>query len=93
MAIQQNFIVSVFGREVVFEKAYHKILQLSGNKYFFEMEVVVYDEKGGNVLNSTKYSYPVSVADKSENFIKQGYLYLKALPEYKDALDILEEGQ
>ena len=33
------------------------------------------------------YTFNPNISDESDNFIKQGYEYLKTLEEYKDAVD------
>lgn len=65
--------------------AYVKICAVSGSKDWVDMRVQFY-ESGTSKLQKT-YRFTPSVADGSENFIRQGYEYLKTLPEFSRAVD------
>jgi len=104
MALQKNININVNGileytgalvstTVQTFNNCYIKITNLSGNKDLINIQVTVYDTKGGKILNRKNYSFTPSVSDTSKNFIKQGYEYLKTLDEYKDAVDLLDEEQ
>lgn len=43
------------------------------------------------LLDAATYSSPYEL--QGENPIRQAYAYLKTLPEFADAVDVLEEGQ
>jgi hypothetical protein len=78
--------------------AYVRIDTISGYKGELNISVNSYASQdafvgGKGYLEQKLYNFIPSVADGSTNFIKQGYEYLKTLDEYKDATDILEEGQ
>lgn len=107
MAITKNILIKVeymtslnvsVGKVITqplhIERAYIKVLQISGDKSNVHFEVGVYETEDKNNLVFTKnYNFIPSVQPGSENFIQQAYEYLKTLPEYADAIDILEEGQ
>lgn len=70
---------------------YLKITNLTGGKDVLTIQLTTYDF----LERETEYDiqtfvFVPSVDDNSENFIKQGYEYLKILPEFADAIDILE---
>ena len=69
------------------ENAYIKIDEISGGKEKLRTDVVFYEKEGGNIVQRRGYSFTPSVADDSENFIRQGYEYLKTLPEFAGAVD------
>jgi hypothetical protein len=61
-----------------------KIASISGNKN----RLIVNVSHVGDVASFDRsYSFEPSVAEGSENFIKQAYLYLKTLPEFSGAED------
>lgn len=64
--------------------AYIKIANVDGDKDAMGMNVSISD---GERTLSKHYSFTPSVADGSENFIRQGYEYLKTLPEFAGAVD------
>jgi hypothetical protein len=72
--------------------AYVRIDGLRGNKDKIMLTVSVYKDKqaqtdGKNPADQKLYNFIPDITDTSLNFVKQGYLYLKTLPEYSDALD------
>lgn len=94
MALSQTYRKNIYGQEIIFEKSYHQITQVAGNKFGLDIHLTIYNNKNKeNVLEKKYYFFIPSVADNSPNFIKQCYRYLKTLDEFQDGLDILEEGQ
>jgi hypothetical protein len=61
-----------------------KITSISGDKTDLCVNVL---HVGDFARFDRSYSFEPSVADGSENFIKQAYLYLKTLPEFSGAED------
>ena len=57
------------------------------------MVLGVFNKKNGDLLQTKNYSFIPNIEDAAQNFIKQGYKYLKTLDEYKDATNLLDEGQ
>lgn len=53
-------------------------------RYYFNK---VASDNHGVFLEDKEIVMPVSVDDNSENFIKQGYEFLKTLPEFAGAVD------
>jgi hypothetical protein len=72
-------------KEVVVEKCYVKIEKVSGDKEALMLNVGYYDQT--RLLKTARFAFTPSVADGSENFIRQGYEYLKTLPEFARAVD------
>lgn len=77
--------------------AYGKITSVGGGKDGAVIELKFYkDKEASKSIEPIKVVYEnfiPSVEDDAPNFIKQGYKYLKELPKYYEALDILEDGQ
>lgn len=95
MAISKNIILNN-GLEV--NNAYIRIDTINGYKGGLDISVNFYTSQGAftsgkGYLEQKMYNFVPSVIDTSANFIKQGYEYLKTLDEYKDAVDVLDEGQ
>lgn len=81
-------------KEVNFQGCYIQIINVTGNKEKVDIDVATFsDSTKQNIINTTSYSFVPTVGVDADDFIKQGYEYLKTLPEYADAIDILEEGQ
>lgn len=92
MALQKEYILNIYEKKVVFNDAYFKVTHIVGNKENMDIQLSVFKDPTKNItIGSSTYSFVPSVDDNSENFIKQGYDYLKTLPEFSDAVDILEE--
>lgn len=70
---------------------YLKINGISGDKEFITIQLLTRDINDPNISYDIKtYNFIPSVEHGSENFIKQGYEYLKTLPEFSDVIDVLE---
>ena len=84
-----SFISTSFGqieagvREATFS-AICKIVSVQGDKERLVLDVFF---KADGINYHKDYSFTPSVDDASTNFIKQGYLYLKTLPEFSGAED------
>lgn len=87
MALKITKQINVFGENLNYG-CYTVITRIEGDKTFIQFEVE--DRRLSNqenVIQYLKYNFVPSVEDNSDNFIKQGYEYLKTLEEYKDAVD------
>jgi hypothetical protein len=90
MAISKNYNF----RDIIISNAYFRIDNLNGNKNGINIILGIYSNKDSSKAIETKlYTFVPNVLDNSKNFIKQGYEYLKTLDEFKDAVDLLDEGQ
>lgn len=73
-------------------QSYIRVENVGGGKSGAVIEVFYYlsQEKtdGFAPLERKYYNFVPSVEDNSPNFIKQGYEYLKTLPEFSQATDI-----
>jgi hypothetical protein len=92
MALQNN-LQSTYG--VTFENAYIRVAELSGSKDILNIRVKWYVNQTARVnsaqpLQEQVYSFVPSVEDKADNFIKQGYNYLKTLEQFSTATDVLD---
>ena len=74
-------------KEVTIINVYCKIKNISGTKVKISLDLAILTEDKAKTIEILKYEYTPSVEEGSENFIKQGYEYLKTLPEFKDAED------
>lgn len=80
---------------ITIERAYIRIDELSGNKEVINLRVRTYLDQlkcqnGSEWLQEELYSLKPYIEDWSDNFIKQGYEYLKSLNEFSGATDVLE---
>lgn len=74
-------------KEFQLENAYCKIDSLNGNKDNIEIKVGIYKNELKQISVTNKsYTFSPSL-ESADNFIKQGYEYLKTLEEYANALD------
>lgn len=73
--------------------AYVKINSMNGTKEKMNMVVDILNQDKTIFVKNNFYAFTPTLDDSSDNFIKQGYAYLKTLPEYEGAIDVLEEGQ
>jgi hypothetical protein len=86
MALKKQIILkSNFGDDVVFYDAYIKISSFTGNKEKIEIYLSIYKSKDDRFLENKTLSFTPSL--EGDNFIKQGYQYLKTLPEFAGAID------
>lgn len=89
MALKMD-IVTEYGLNVI--DSYTRIDYLNGNKaelcialnYYLNQSAC---EDGSAPMKRSFFSFTPSVEEKSLNFIKQGYEYLKTLPEFANAVD------
>ena len=88
-----DFVSCFKSKEEVLESSYIKIDVVTSNKELCSIDVGIYDSKNGTRLIIKQYNFIPNIKDGCDNFIKQGYDYLKTLDEYKDATDLLDEGQ
>lgn len=81
---------------VILTQAYIKIISVSGNKHECRIDVGLFvseEYTDNKYVEIRGYSFTPNLDTASDNFIKQGYDYLKTLPEYEGAIDVLEDGQ
>lgn len=78
---------------ITLKDAYCRIDTVNGYKKNIQITVNTYVSREA-FLNNASYvdqkifSFEPSVAIGSENFIKQGYEYLKTLPQYENAVNV-----
>lgn len=80
-------IKKTINKKFLIEGCYCRIEQLVGGKDNIEFKLYIYDTNIENLIEVRTYTFIPSVMDNSDNFIKQGYQYLKTLPEFSNALD------
>lgn len=86
MAIKTNKTINIYGENIVFE-TYSRITSICGNKdgITFKLEHMKYDDKT-IIIDTEQYTFIPELESKN-NFIKQGYLYLKSTPLYSESVD------
>ena len=94
MALLQNVKLNI-GIEI--NGAYIRIDTINGNKERLEISVNTYVSKnsflnGSGYLEQKTYAFKPLLELDSDNFIKQGYGYLKTLPEFANALNVPSDG-
>lgn len=77
------------------EEAYVIIKQISINKNIMNVDVLIYFSREARLNNnqpisSNIYQLEHSIDDDAKNAYKQGYEGMKSLPEYSEAIDVLE---
>lgn len=72
------------GRQKAAFTAYCRIASVNANKTIGRITL---ECKSDNYSMEKYYQVPFSVEDGAPNFIKQAYVYLKTLPEWKNAAD------
>lgn len=95
MALEQSVTMEYeSGAVIQVENSYTRVDSYSGTKDTTTIYVNTYlskqnFEEGNACLGPTKIlSFAHSVDDNAPNTIKQGYLFLKTLPEFSDAIDV-----
>lgn len=93
MALSKNVTKSVYGKELIFDNAYHFIDAINWDKETntADFTVICYDNKTDkNVLSQSNYKFSPAVESTSDNFIKQAYEYLLVQEEFSDAESVLD---
>lgn len=77
---------------VLIDNCYIRIDEIGGTKEQLNIRVRLYiskekRENGVNALEENIFSFTPSIEISALNFIMQGYLYLKSLPEFINAID------
>lgn len=75
------------------EEAYVKIENTNGNSEQQQVIIFIYANESAriskkNPVDQKDYTFQCSVEEGAPNFIKQGYDYLKTLPEFTAAIDV-----
>jgi hypothetical protein len=91
---EQGDIPYQINKDLLIKDAYIKILSVQGDKDSIGITVGIYQTSDKAYLIKTEhYKFIPDISVQSNNFIQQGYEYLKGLHEYANAIDVLEEGQ
>jgi hypothetical protein len=70
------------------------VLEFAGNvSANINLTIGIFNKKDGSILKTNYYNFEPNVLSTAKNFIEQGYEYLKTLDGFKDAIDLLDEGQ
>lgn len=86
MALQKTLsLTNNFGEQSVFQNAYIKVHEVIGGKHGASICLMIMNNANGKELKREMLSFMPSVADGSENFIKQAYEYVKTLSEFEGA--------
>jgi hypothetical protein len=93
MALIKQYSKNVYGDDVIFENAYFKICQVSGSKEKVEMNVSIFKDSNKEIaIENKSYEFVPSIEKDASEWIKQGYDYMKTLPEFIEAIDVPEDG-
>lgn len=93
MALIQPHSKIIYGENIIFENAYHKISQLSATVEKINVSVEVYkDESKEHVIDYLSFLFD-SNDYAGADLIQIGYGLLRTLPEYGGAINVFEEGQ
>lgn len=80
-------------KEKTYKNCYVKVVSLDGNKKYINGVALVIDQELNEPIYDYRFMFTPSNEDNSMRWDKQAYEYLKTLADFKDAEDILEEGQ
>lgn len=72
-------------KEVVFEKTYGRVVNISGNKESLNFKLIKMSAKDGVLIEEQDYSFKPDLS--GANFIAQAYNHLKTLPEFSGSTD------
>lgn len=88
MALTQTVTLSLpgYSGELIAVNAYAAIVGIAGGKDLLTIQVATFDGPDRSIQIGTA-SYRFTPALEGDNFIKQAYKHLKALPEFADAVD------
>lgn len=84
---------NIYGENILFENAYHKVSSLSATVEDIIITVEIYKDESKEYMidvDSFKFAYNEYAG---ADLIQVGYGLLKTLPEYAEAIDVFEEGQ
>jgi hypothetical protein len=70
--------------------AYIIVDTVSGNKNSCQVLVTIFEgtSREGTYIGTINHQMPVDITNTAPNFIKQGYMYLKQLPDFSTAIDV-----
>lgn len=87
MAIEKTVtLVDRLDESITFNKAYHRITRIDGDKNLISFYVDVFKtNEATSSLSQTKHSFQPVL--NGNNFIAQAYEHLKTLPEFAGATD------
>lgn len=89
MALQKTVtLTDNFDEDVQITDCYIKIGEIKGGKSLLIAYADYHKTSSSGSILRKKFSFVPSVADGSDNFIKQAYEHLKALSEFSDAIDV-----
>lgn len=89
MALKTDWTI----KEKTYKNCYVKIVSLDGNKKYINGVALVIDQEKNEPVYDYRFLFTPNQTDNSMRWDKQAYEYLKTLPEFKNAVDVLEEGQ
>jgi pyridoxal/pyridoxine/pyridoxamine kinase len=86
MALTQEITLKdSFGDDRVFQNAYIKVDQISGNKGLLQVVIGIYKEQGQNKIDAVSTGFFPSLDGK--NFIAQAYDHVKTIDNFSNAQD------
>lgn len=89
MALQKTVKVkNNFGEMTELKDCYIKIIRVAGDKQNVSIVLGFYDSSQQNQYFTKNYGFVPKVNEGSDNFIKQGYAYLKTTDEFYNAIDV-----
>lgn len=86
--LKMDHSIVVYGRNINFKGALHKVENVSGNKNGINFKMVVYTEDMENAIAHKDYYFVPSNEEDSPRWDKQCYEHAKSLEEYRDSIDV-----
>lgn len=84
--------VAINFRGIDLAEAYLQVTDFSGDKGMLRFSVSTYAVRGSQALQGDLYQCPYDLTS-GKNALCQAYEYLKTLPQFIKAVDVLESGQ
>ena len=87
MALQGVYTKKIQNFSNVSAQSYAKVSFVNATKQIGTTSVIFLSADKAKILDIKEYSFTPSVADDSQNFIKQAYEHLKTLPDFAGFID------
>ncbi len=89
MALQKTIeLTDNFDIEVSITDCYIKVTSIKGDKGIMSFMVDYHKASDQGSIHQKRFTFTPSVADGSDNFIKQAYAHLKTLAEFSGSEDV-----
>ncbi|KPH76068.1 hypothetical protein [Oceanobacillus caeni] len=93
MALIKEHSITVFGTELTYPRAYHKVENLLATNDLIKVNVEIFnDESKEHAIGYNSFEFK-SINHMEPDLIQLAYQLIKTTKEYDGAFDVFEEGQ